>query len=73
MENYGVVFWSEDGRHWLLATPEQARALRGSRWLRQRRSGLFGESDVSSDGPRIEPASQTEEERGDGRKIEQRR
>jgi len=73
MENYGVVFWSEDGRHWLLATPGQARALRGSRWLRQRRSGLFGESDVSSDGPRIEPASQTEEERGDGRKIEQRR
>lgn len=70
MENYGVTFWSEDGEHWLLATPGQARALRGSRWLRQRR-GLFGDSGVQPDGPRVEPASQPVET-GAGLKIEQR-
>lgn len=61
MENYGVVFWSEDGERWLLATPAQARTLRGARWLRQqRRGGLFGDSTPYTDQPRLEPASQIE-------------
>ncbi len=72
MENYGVVFWSEDGQRWLLATPGQARSLRGARWLRQRR-GLFGEADPASDAPRIEPASQVGEDQGAGLKIDQQR
>ena len=62
MENYGVVFWSEDGERWLLATPAQARSLRGARWLRQqqRRGGLFGDSCPYTGQPRPGPASQIE-------------
>lgn len=36
LENYGVVFWTEDGERWLLATSAQASQLRGSRLLRRR-------------------------------------
>ncbi|GAB4519243.1 MAG: hypothetical protein Kow00133_04810 [Amphiplicatus sp.] len=36
LENYGVVFWTEDGERWLLATSSQASQLRGSRLLRRR-------------------------------------
>jgi hypothetical protein len=53
MENHGVVFWTEDGRRWVLATSALANQLRGSRFLRERRAdydGVFSE-------PRIEPAS----------------
>ncbi|MBB5519594.1 DUF2066 domain-containing protein [Amphiplicatus metriothermophilus] len=36
LENYGVVFWTEDGERWLLAAASQASQLRGSRLLRRR-------------------------------------
>lgn len=54
MENQGIVFWSETGDRWFLATPAVAGKYRGRRFLRSGRSGLFGaEGDVfeSGDGP----------------------
>lgn len=35
MENQGVVFWSETGERWFIATPRAANRLRGQRFLRQ--------------------------------------
>lgn len=37
LDAYGVVFWSEDGARWLLATPSQAARLKGDKSLRLRR------------------------------------
>lgn len=42
LENQGVVFWTETGERWFLATPSVASRYRGRRILRNRR-GLFGE------------------------------
>jgi hypothetical protein len=42
MENQGIVFWSETGERWFLATPAVAGKYRGRRFLRSGRSGLFG-------------------------------
>lgn len=60
MENQGVVFWSETGERWFLATPAVASKYRGRRFLRSGGRGLFGaegESLADPDGP--VPASQT--------------
>jgi hypothetical protein len=55
MENQGVVFWTETGDRWFLATPSVAGKFRGRRFLRERR-GLFGLEDTpGEDGP--QPAS----------------
>lgn len=70
MEAYGIVFWSENGERWLLANPDQARRLRGDRYLKQRR-GLF--SDAETGDPLLERANETvPEPSGAGIKIEQR-
>ncbi|MGE0409848.1 MAG: DUF2066 domain-containing protein [Amphiplicatus sp.] len=69
MENYGVVFWTEDGERWLLATPNKANALRGGRQFR-RRHGIFGEDSTRAEDPRIEPAADAL--RAPETKIEQR-
>ena len=37
LDAYGVVFWSEDGERYLVATPAQAAQLKGDRTLRRRR------------------------------------
>lgn len=42
MENQGIVFWTETGERWFLATPAVAGKFRGRRFLRSGRSGLFG-------------------------------
>lgn len=50
MENQGIVFWSETGERWFLATPAVAGKYRGRRFLRSGRSGLFGaEGEVLED------------------------
>ncbi|MDZ7627555.1 MAG: DUF2066 domain-containing protein [Parvularculaceae bacterium] len=59
MENQGIVFWSETGERWFLATPSVASKYRGRRFLRDRR-GLFGaegEAIGNDNGP--VPASDT--------------
>ena len=45
MENQGVVFWTETGRRWFLATPQIAARYRGQSFLRERRRGLFGDAE----------------------------
>lgn len=42
MENQGIVFWTETGERWFLATPAVAGKYRGRRFLRSDRRGLFG-------------------------------
>jgi len=42
MENQGIVFWTETGDRWFLATPSVAGKYRGRRFLRSERRGLFG-------------------------------
>jgi len=55
MENYGVAFWTEDGRRWFLATPSRASQLRGSSALRRVYSdGNYNREDPAA--PRIDHA-----------------
>jgi hypothetical protein len=55
MENQGIVFWTETGERWFLATPNVAGKYRGRRFLRDRR-GLFSADELPpGDGP--QPAS----------------
>lgn len=55
MENYGVTFWTEDGRRWFLATPARAGQLRGSSALRRVYSdGNYNREDPAA--PRIDHA-----------------
>lgn len=55
MENYGVTFWTEDGRRWFLATPSRAGQLRGSSALRRVYSdGNYNREDPAA--PRIDNA-----------------
>lgn len=54
LDAYGVVFWTEDGAHWLLATPSEAAALKGDKSLRVRRVD-FGPA--NSDKNAIQPAT----------------
>lgn len=74
MENYGVVFWTEDNERWFLATPSIANRLRGARSLRRSHGGVFGAEAISpyDDGPRIEPASRFDDRAAPETKIEQR-
>lgn len=54
MENQGIVFWTETGERWYLATPAVAGKYRGRRFLRTDRGGLFsaeGETLVDENGP----------------------
>ncbi len=63
MENQGVVFWSETGERWFLATPSVASKYRGRRFLRSGRRGLFGaEGEVLTDQEGPVPASQTSDD-----------
>ena len=70
MENQGIVFWTETGERWFLATPAMANQVRGRRFLRERpRRGIFGEDgELIEEGP--VPASQIDEP-APGSKIEQ--
>ncbi len=43
LENQGVVFWTETGERWFMATPAVATQYRGRRFLRGERRGVFGE------------------------------
>ncbi|OFX05995.1 MAG: hypothetical protein A3E78_01415 [Alphaproteobacteria bacterium RIFCSPHIGHO2_12_FULL_63_12] len=45
MENQGIVFWSETGDRWFLATPAVAGKYRGRRFLRSDRRGLSSADD----------------------------
>ncbi len=59
LENQGIVFWTEAGDRWFLATPDVASRTRGQRFLRQRgRRGLFGgiEPDDAAEANRLAPA-----------------
>ncbi len=49
LEGKGLVFWSEGGERWFVATPATATLYRGQRSLRRRR-GMFGENDIPVDG-----------------------
>lgn len=70
MENYGVVFWSEGGERWFLATPQIANQVKGSRWLR-RGGGLFSEDKTfPGDDAGVEAASERIGTEGVEEKIE---
>ena len=69
MDNQGVAFWTEGDDRWFLATPSLAAQLKGSRALKPRRRGLFGE-EAGEDGRPI-PVSQSMDDGVDG-KIDQR-
>ncbi len=43
LENQGVVFWTETGERWFMATPGVATQYRGRRFLRGERRSAFGE------------------------------
>ena len=58
MENQGVVFWNEGGERWFLATPNVAKQIQGTRFLKPKRRGLFGEEDTSVDENLPIPVSQ---------------
>ena len=63
MENQGVVFWSETGERWFLATPAVASKFRGRRFLRGGGRGLFGaEGEVLTDPDGPVPASETRDD-----------
>jgi len=68
MENQGVVFWSEGGDRWFLATPNVARQIQGSRFLKPKRRGLFGENsnqDLFRSIPASDEVSQTNDSKID--------
>lgn len=49
LDAYGVVFWSEDGARWLLATPSQAARLKGDKSLRLRRANFDPSAPTTED------------------------
>ena len=53
MEAQGLALWSEDGDHWMIATPTTAQMVRSRS---NRRSNRFG-SNPDDDEPRIDPAT----------------
>ena len=57
MENQGVVFWTETGDRWFLATPTAAGKYRGRRFLRGDRRGLSSADDLPKEEDDIFPAS----------------
>ncbi|MEK7266421.1 MAG: DUF2066 domain-containing protein [Pseudomonadota bacterium] len=57
MENQGIVFWSETGERWFLATPAVAGKYRGRRFLRSDRRGLSSADDIEDQDDGIRPAS----------------
>lgn len=60
MENQGIVFWTETGERWFLATPGVASKYRGRRFLRSGGRGLFGaEGEILLDPDGPVPASET--------------
>jgi len=70
MENQGIVFWTETGERWFLATPQVAGKYRGRRFLRSNRRAVFGMED--SDGP-VPAASDSDDQEGDaGSTIDRR-
>ncbi|MFQ5564571.1 MAG: DUF2066 domain-containing protein [Parvularculaceae bacterium] len=56
MEEQGVSLWTEDGEHWLIATPATANEVRGRNSLRRRR-GRLGDAVDYSDPVGVAPAS----------------
>lgn len=58
LDAYGVVFWSEDGERYLLATPAQAARLKGDRTLRRRRVSFDDSPTTDVGDPSIENASE---------------
>jgi hypothetical protein len=71
MENQGIVFWTETGERWFMATPSVAGKFRGKRFLR---SSRFSETDDQpsaspySDEPYVPASDYIEDERS---KVEQ--
>lgn len=57
MENQGIVFWTETGDRWFLATPSVAGKYRGRRFLRSGGRGLFSADDGADDKDGVRPAS----------------
>lgn len=57
MENQGIVFWTETGERWFLATPSVAGKYRGRRFLRSGGRGLFGADDSFEEGDGVQPAA----------------
>lgn len=71
MENYGVVFWTEEGEQWFLATPQVASSVKGSRNLKRKR-GFLSEDQSGQDGDAgIENASGVAVGSGIEEKIDQ--
>ena len=68
MEAQGLALWTEDGEHWLIATPSTAQGVR-SRSRRGRR-GIFGENE-NPDQPYYPASLEDEAEQADD-KIESR-
>lgn len=61
MEDQGVTLWIEDGKRWMIATPETASAIRGGDSRRRRRGGV-SENEDFWDEPGIEQASAYKDE-----------
>ena len=71
MENYGVIFWTEEGEQWFLSTPQVANSVKGSRNLKRKR-GFLSEDESGQDGDaRIENASGVAVGSGIEEKIDQ--
>lgn len=58
MENQGIVFWTETGERWFLATPSVAGKYKGRRFLRAERRGLFSADDIAEEEDGVRPASE---------------
>lgn len=70
MENQGIVFWSETGERWFLATPATAGKYKGRRFLRTPQR--VGDNEFFDDEEGVENAAATVEDAGGTRsKIDQ--
>lgn len=57
MENQGIVFWTETGERWFLATPAVAGKYRGRRFLRSGRREPLRAEDAAGFDDGVRPAS----------------
>lgn len=66
MENQGIVFWTETGERWFLATPAVAGKYRGRKFLRTGSRGFLTADDPPAGDLEILPASAVEDRTADG-------
>ncbi|GJL91781.1 DUF2066 domain-containing protein [Hyphococcus sp.] len=60
MESQGLALWTEDGEHWMVATPATAQQVRGQN--RRRGSRRFGDANPYDGASPVQPAAYEEAE-----------